>query len=462
MRRLILFALLAGCVHASAGPGPGEKMYREYLDKGLIYGDQEWQTYVQEIAQRLLPYANDRSRDYHVYVIDSPNVNASALGDGYIFVDRGILAYMSSEDELAAVIGHEIAHVAARHSRRHRNRSLLGQSVGMIAWLTTGVGDLMGVANAATMQNVSGFGREAELEADRLGGEYMARAGYNPLAIIDIVQVLKDQEIFAKQVQKEPVVYHGLFRSHPKNDKRLYDAVANSQQYALPGQAIDPVRDFWEMVDGLIYGDEAMSGVIRDTTLYHGALRIVVEFPDDWTVVKSQKEVSGTAPGGNAEGFITLGHHSSDSRLTPLEYLTETLMREDIKSGQALEINGNQAYVGEVENEGTDTKLKLIGLLYFDKSAYLFSGEAGPNGDADAFRKDFLATMHALRTMTVEDAKIANKLRIRVKIAEPDVTYADLAQRSAIEKNAEERLRLLNAGFPNGEPRAGNYIKIIE
>ena len=70
--------------------------------------------------------------------------------------------------------------------------------------------------------------------------------------------------------------------------------------------------------------------------------------------------------------------------------------------------------------------------------------------------------MHAVRNMTAQDAKVANKLRIRVIVAEPDKTYADLAKRSAIEKNAEERLRLLNAGYPNGEPRAGNYIKVVE
>ena len=462
MRKLLILALLATSVHAAAAKGSGEKMYEEYLDKGLIYGNEEWQEYLREIAHRLLPHANDRSKQYRFYVIDTPHVNAGATADGYIFIDRGLLAYMSSEDELAAVIGHEIAHVAARHSRRTQSRSLLGQSLGLFAWLTTGVGDLMSVTDAATRQHLSGFGRENELEADRLGGEYLAKAGYNPMAIIDVVQVLKEQEIFAKTVEKQPVVYHGVFRSHPKNDKRLHDAVGNAFQYSLPGQVVEPLRDFWGMIDGIVYGDEARTGVVRDQIFYHGNLRIVVEFPDDWTVSKSQTEVIGTAPGGHAEAFIALGHHAADGRLSPLEYLTKVLKREDIKSGEPVEINGFDAYVGEVDNEGTDAKLKLIGLLYRERSAYLFSGEAGPNGDPEAFRADFVATMHALRNMTAEDAKVANKLRIRVKIAEPDQTYADLARTSPIDKYAEDRLRLLNANYPNGEPRAGNYIKIVE
>ena len=461
MHKLIIFALLAASMHAAAGKGDGQELYEEYLDLGLIYGDESWQAYVRELGQLLLAHSPDADREYHFYVVDTPQVNASALQGGYIFVHRGILAYLSSEDELAAVIGHEIAHIAARHGRRERRKNLVGKSVGLIAWLTTGVGDLMNVTDAYTRQHVSGFGREAELEADRLGGEYMARAGYNPLAIIDMVQALKNQETFAQQVERRPVAYHGLFRTHPKNDKRLHDAVAYAQQL-LPDEAATPLRDYWEMVDGIVYGDETMSGVVRDTTFYHGNLRIAVKFPDDWTVRKAKSDVSGTAPGGNAEAFITMGRHDIDSRLSPLEFLTESLKREDIKSGESVEINGFQAYIGEVQNEGTDARLKLIGLLYRDHSSFLFSGEAGPNGDPDAFREDFVATMHALRNMTAEDAKVANKLRIRVKIAEPDKTYADLARGSAISKHAEEQLRLLNAGYPNGEPRAGNYIKVVE
>ena len=461
MRKLLILALLAASMHAAAKPGDGEKLYGEYLDLGLIYGDEAWQTYVDELGQLLLSHSPHAGREYHFYVVDLSDVNARALSDAYIFVDRGILAYMSSEDELAAVLGHEIAHVVARHIDRKKRTHRMGKAVGLLAWLGTGVGDLMNVTDAYARQKVSGFGREDELEADRLGGEYMARAGYNPMAIIDMVQVLKDQDVFAKQVERQPATYHGLFRSHPKNDKRLHDAVAYAQQ-SLPPETAMPLRDYWEMVDGLLYGDETMTGVVRDTTFYHGNLRIVVKFPDDWTVRKTKSEVSGTAPGGNAEAFIALGRHNADSRLSPLEFLTESLKRDDIESGESVEINGFQAYVGEVQKEGTDAKLKLIGLLYRDHSSFLFSGEAGPNGDPDAFREDFVATMHTLRNMTAKDAKVANKLRIRVKIAEPDQTYADLARESAIEDHAEEQLRLLNAGYPNGEPRAGNYIKVVE
>ena len=181
MRKLITLALLAAAVHVAAGPG--QKRYEEFLDMGLVYGDEAWQTYVQELGERVLAHTPHADREYHFYVVDTSQVNASASADAYIDIHRGILAYMASEDELAALIGHEIAHVTARHHGRTRTRDLLGKSVGLVSWLTTGVSDLMGVTNAATTQHVMEFRVEHELEADRLGGEYMAKAGYNPLAI---------------------------------------------------------------------------------------------------------------------------------------------------------------------------------------------------------------------------------------------------------------------------------------
>ena len=224
--------LAAICLVAApfAWAGAGEKLYNEFVEKGQIYGDDGWQGYVQRLGELLLAQSADAGKPYRFFVLDNSAVNAFATPDAYIFINRGLIAFLDSEAQLAAVIGHEIGHVLARHARRQRSADLFGKSVGLIAALFTGRGELYEVSDAATRTIVSGYGREMELEADRLGGELLAKAGYNPLAIIDTVQVLKDQELFAKQVERRPATYHGLFASHPKNDKRLHDAVA----YALP------------------------------------------------------------------------------------------------------------------------------------------------------------------------------------------------------------------------------------
>lgn len=455
---LAIFALAAAAAQAA---GPGEKLYNEFVETGQIYGDEAWQSYVRQLGERLLAQSKDAGRQYHFHVLDNSVVNAFATGDRYIFINRGLIAFLASEDELAAVIGHEIGHVVARHTRRQRTANIFGKGVGIVAAILTGAGNLYQVSDAATKAYVSGYGREMELEADRLGGEFLARAGYNPLAMIDVVQVLKDQELFAKRVERRPATYHGLFASHPKNDKRLHDAVAYSRNL-LPDTTAEPVADFWELVDGLMYGDEAVMGRVIGTKYYHGGLRVVVEFPEQWTIANPNATIGATAPGGREAAYIEIGRHPWQKRQSPEKFLTERLRRDDIVSGESIEINGMEGYVGETSTEGSDAKLKTIGVLYRAKDVFLFTGVAGPKGDPEAFRVDFLATMHALRNMTPEDAQLANERRIKVIVAEPDVTYADLARHTPIQRFPEETLRLMNAGHPHGEPRAGNYIKVVE
>lgn len=458
--RNVLSAFVWLCLVAPAWAGPGEKMYNEFVEAGQIYQDEAWQSYVRQIGARLLVETPDAKKRYTFTVLDNSQINAFATPDAYIFINRGLISYLRSEDELAAVIGHEIGHVVGRHSRRQKSANMMGQSVGMMAAIFTGRGELMDLSNAAVTTMVSGYGREMELEADRYGGEFIARAGYNPLAMIDVVQVLKDQELFSKQVANRPSNYHGLFATHPKNDKRLYEVVAYAQNM-LPDEVSAPIADFWEMVDGLVYGEQASGGIVRDSTYYHGGLRVVVEFPEGWAVADGQTEVMARAPGGSDEAVITVGRLDPQKKTTPEQYVSKVLQRE-VMQGESVEINGMASYVGELSVEGTDKKKALLAVMYKGNHVYLFKGEAGPNGDVDEFTEEFLATLATLRTMNAADMQMANNHRIKVQVAKPGETYADLAASAPIKQWPEETLRLLNGGHPHGEPRAGDYIKVVQ
>ena len=114
--------------------------------------------------------------------------------------------------------------------------------------MITGVGQVRDVTSQATDTVVSGYGRDMELQADQIGGEIIAKAGYNPFAMIEVIQVLKDQELFSTQVGGEQKSYHGVFASHPQNDKRLHDAVEENAKY-LPAEIVEPVGDFWQTIE---------------------------------------------------------------------------------------------------------------------------------------------------------------------------------------------------------------------
>ncbi|MCZ6888335.1 MAG: M48 family metalloprotease [Gammaproteobacteria bacterium] len=461
MRALVGLLVLLVVFAPRAFAGDGAKMYKEFIATNQLYHDEAWQDYVDKIGNRLLAQTSHRDKDYTFVVIDSSQINAFATSDAYIFVNRGLIAFLSSEDELAAVIGHEIGHVVGKHVQRRKGTQRIGQGAGLLAAILTGRGELMEVSNAAVATMVSGYGREMELEADRYGGRFIAKAGYNPLAMISVVQVLKDQELFSKQVAHKPTNYHGLFASHPKNDKRLHDVVAFAQS-SLPDEVVEPIADFWEMVDGLVYGDQAAAGVVKDSIFYHSGLRVVVEFPEGWSIASGQSQVTASAPGGSEVGVITVGQQAYQKKTTPEEYVTDVLQRDDVTNGESSEINGHDVYIGEIDTSNTENKLELIAILYRNKDVFLFKGKAGPDGDADAFRQQFVDTLHRLKNMTAADAQLANNHRIRVVTVDPGVKYRDLALNTPIRQYPEETLRLLNAGYPHGEPRPGDYIKVVQ
>jgi predicted Zn-dependent protease len=457
--------LVAACAFAAchAFAGPGEKQLEEFKAQGLVYDDPEWNAYVQKIGERLVAVSPDKGRQYHFTLVDSAAVNAFAMPDGYIFVFRGLLAFLESEDQLAGVLGHEIGHVVGNHAREAKVVSGLGSVTGFIAAVLTGQGAMMDTANAATSVLVSGYGRENELESDRFGGEFLALAGYDPYAMIDTIQVLKDQEMLEKEIGGGRATYHGLFATHPKNDKRLHDAVMHAYESgSAAAELAEPIGDFWAMIDGLVYGDEAASGLVKDTTIYHSGLRFVVAYPQGWTVSNGAQRISGRAAGGSAEGFIDLERQDAVKGQSPKEYVEDTLKRDDLLEGETLEVNGLEAYLAKVDVADGKAKAAFIAVVFKDKGVYYFKGEAGEKGDAKAFEDAFRATVGSFRPMQASDLATANKQRIKVVEAQPGDTYRSLAARSSLKNHGEDWLRTINGDYPVREPRPGDLIKIVQ
>ena len=254
MKRLVFLFLILSLSGCAVNPVTGKQdfvvlseeqeiqMGREYnaqiLRQYQIYEDEKIQNYVQSIGESLAKKSHRPNLIYRFTVLDSPEINAFALPGGYIYINRGLMAYMSSEEELAAVLGHEIGHVTARHSVRQYSQAQLMGVLSAAIEINSGrtAGDLANLASGALL---SGYGREMELEADDLGAQYIYQDGYSPQGMYDVLAVLKDQEIYSKKVAKqrgiEPRNYHGVFASHPSNDKRLQEILDNVSQNFVKG-----------------------------------------------------------------------------------------------------------------------------------------------------------------------------------------------------------------------------------
>ena len=199
--------------------------HQKLIDNIGIYDDPELDAYVRGVGERLLEESGINKPEFSFTLLDSPDINAFALPGGLIYVNRGLLAYLDTEAELAGVLAHEIGHITERHHSRRKTASFTSKVAAVSAYILTGSGDVYDAASMYGAEIISGFGRDMELEADSAGAEYLHQTGYDVDSMLSVIGVLKDQEQYrraqAKASGKPSGTYHGLYASHPRNDLRL-------------------------------------------------------------------------------------------------------------------------------------------------------------------------------------------------------------------------------------------------
>jgi len=444
-----------------AAPVAAKSQHEKMLESGQIYRDAELTEYVSAVGERMARAAGLEPGEVEFYVQDSTAVNAMATHEQRVYVSRGLLAYLDTEAQVAAVLGHEIGHLTARHHRKRTSAAVTSQVLSTAAGILTGSRELMAAGQEYSSVLISGYGREMELEADRLGAEYLAKAGYNPNAMIDVIRILKDQDDFAGEVEGNANSYHGLFASHPRNDRRLHEAVREGAAGVDQTQYVEPVGDYLARLDGLAWGQAAAAGLVKDGRYYHRRLGLVVDFPEGWSVRDSPSSVTANPIHGTAT-MITLEavqpEHGSPKAVIERQLGHEIGDGREIEVGEAL-----PGYLATVraKGEGEAGSRKLVAAILKDEFAYVFTGENEREDYQRQFVQAFSRTVASFREMTEADAEAARTQRLEIIEAKPEDTYEALARRSALGRNAADRLRLINGDFPRGQPRAGDRIKIV-
>jgi len=441
----------------------GRKYNQQILKEMPPYPNRGLAAYVDQVGQRVARFSDRPQLNYHFTLLDSTQVNAFALPGGYIYITRGLLAYLNSEAELAAVLGHEIGHVTARHSVRKQSASTVTGMAGAILQAATGVqgsGDLFNLLGKAVL---SGYGREYELESDRLGARYLARASYDPQAMIEVIGILKNQEMFEKQRAREegrePRAYHGVFATHPKNDQRLQEVVAESSHLKVRGLTKLERPDFLSELDGLTFGEGEASGIVLKGRFLHKPLDFGLTFPDGWSIENQPDRLVALAPQQKAYLEVRVG--PVKQMLSPHKYLQQQGFKS-VRNGRDLTIAGRQAYSATTQlNTKQGKRLARLVVIYDGNQAFLFVGMSRNNNDQARYDRAFLQIARSYHKLSAEEKKLARGLHIEVIRAKPGTRFATLAQHSAIPKYAEAQLRLLNDLYPDGEPVSGQRLKIV-
>ena len=456
----------------------GKKAHQEVLKEYRPVNNPALQAYVNAIGQKLAKASQRAELEWHFTVVDSPEVNAFALPGGYVYVTRGILAYLDDEAELAGVIGHEIGHVTARHASQRATRAqaagvgvLLANVLGAVLE-SKGYGGVGNVTDQVTQMAAAGYiasySREQELQADRLGAEYLAKNSYDSARMIDVIAMLKNQEVFAADLARKagrPVPQGGNWlASHPSSDQRLNDIRATA--LILQNPKADSGRErYLQTINGTVFGDSAEEGVVRGQAFFHESLGITLSAPRGWRLQNTTQELRILNAAGDAA--VTMRTVPAEAGKTHAEIIRAVFNPLNGRTTEAT-INGFPAtsFVGtaRVQSGGsvgtqsvdatliTGPRQRNYLFLHMAKNAEIFKRE----------RDNLLAVEKTFRALTEQDKALARPWRLKT-VPLPAGGFAQLAKQAPAQlPDAEAQLRLLNGVYPAGDIKPGTLVKTVE
>ncbi|MDC8784773.1 M48 family metalloprotease [Roseateles koreensis] len=453
----------------------GAKAHQQVMQEYQSVANPKLQAYVNELGQRLAQASHRPQLSWHFTVLDSPEVNAFALPGGYVYVTRGIMAYLDNEADLAGVMGHEIGHVTARHGAQRATRQqtagfgVLAASVLGAVLEAQGLGGASQALGQASQSAAAGYiasySRDQELQADELGAEYLSRSHYRPQNMVDVIGVLKQQERFAADQAKAegrpaPQGANWL-ASHPSNDQRLaqISAIAASYEGETAPYRDDGRERYLKAIDGMTFGESPAQGLSRGRNFYHEGLGLAITAPPGWKI-------------HNGSDALTLINAAEDAGLAlkPVpaqagsnhEDIVRRMLNPEQGQLEKLTLNGLPAshFSGVVRNpQGArqNVELTLISgpnahqyvLQYLSRDAYALSRAMPQMREAEA----------SFRPLTAADRQAAQPWTLHLQ-AFPVGGFAQLAKSSPLGNRAEAQLRLLN-GALDTDPKPGQRIKVI-
>lgn len=198
----------------------GRRIARHVMEEVTLVADEPLQERVRSIGQRLAAVCDRQELVYTFAVVEDEGVNAFSLPGGYVFIHDGLIKKTANDDELAGVIAHEIAHIAARHAIK-RYEGALGAQIAQLAALATRQGHAGQGMGIALQSMQLAYARQDEREADQLGVKYMKAAGFDPKAMLTFLETLHDLDRQKPRYLPRGVVRPHYALTHPYVPERL-------------------------------------------------------------------------------------------------------------------------------------------------------------------------------------------------------------------------------------------------
>jgi len=348
----------------------GEKASKQVEAEMGFYTHDSLELLIRSVGKKLVSALEKKPTefDFQFHLVDAEEPNAFALPGGYIYVTRGILPLIQTEDELAGIMGHEIMHVIQRHSVKQFHREIVpavlkipGNLINAITF--SRLGNLINVPiDILTSPFIAKYSRKHEKEADDLGIVLASRAGYNASQLANALDRLsKEIEVMTGEAERR-----SFLSDHPYTPLRSEDIRKRSKSIVAANSA--PVSGsntlFKQKFDGLCFGHNPKNGVFVDSLFLHPDLKIAMVLPSGWKMDNGKDKV--TAASKEKDAAIALSIASDSLNLKQCVELIQKNLKQTSNANTSFSgdttLNGQPAYLYRITNKkkGQDVTLEIF------------------------------------------------------------------------------------------------------
>lgn len=438
----------------------GRQGAQETLASIPLVPDSTLQRYVRGVAMDLVAVAERPSLPWAFHVLDDASVNAFAYPGGFIFITRGILTHMTSEAELAGVLGHEIGHVTARHTATQLSRAQLAEfGLAVTTVVAPEAGMVLGAVGGSGLGLLfMKFSRDHEHQADELGFRYMTREGYDPRAISSMFAMLQQQAAMGGggRLPEWQSTHPDPENRVARNDSRVAAAVGSG---TLRPDSMTLARDrFLRRLEGMVFGPDPRQGYFEGVRFLHPDMRFQYDMPEGWTGSNQPAAVVSVSPGQDAVAVLTLAQGSS-----ALAALREFLGQQGIAGSvtSTAPVNGLEAATGDftaTTQQGQEVRGGVIFVRHRDRLfrllGYTTPAKAAQFGPA--FRRMF-GSFQELR-----DPAALNRQPNRIELVTlPRAMTVEVFHQTWPSVVPVDRIALINGVQPGATIPAGTLMKRV-
>ncbi len=443
----------------------GKEADPQIIQQYGLYEDKALQAFIEQKGKEMAAISHRPNLDYKFRIVDSDIINAFAVPGGYVYFTRGIMAHFNNEAEFAGVLGHEIGHIAARHSVAQQRNQILGQ-LGLIAGIVIApeLGQFAETASQGLSLLFLKFGRDAERESDELGVEYSTKIGYDAKEMAGFFNTLEMQ---SKASGNEELP--GFLSTHPSPGSRnvTVNKLANEwkQKLNLTNARVNR-NEYLQRIEGLIYGEDPKQGFIENNAFYHPVLKIQFPVPSGWAYQNSPQAVQMASKDGKAMMMLTLAAGNSVQ-----EAANGILQKYSLKvlDSRELKVNGlnaiafladQQSAQQQQTQQGQPVLRTLSYVVEHNKTLYHLIGVSASN-DFDNYSSYFSNTMQNFKELT-DPAKLNKQPdRVRIKTVAQDGSFEQALRAFKVPESRLKDLVILNGIDLKEKVTKGTRIKII-